>query len=746
MSRFFQPTGFKFDDSFMYKPPWELAKEAMAYNDAGIDTALQTASMFNNIDISHIPDPVEEGLVKKELQFYQDKAKQYSTDIQLKLQNSPQSWKKYMPQIQNLGTDLSRNMKSGNLAKIQQSAAALTAWQEENKKIKEENPGLYNIGLSHYLNEWKANPNRSLDKTFSGDKLINFDPNSEKFQKALQNFKDHKNKTTRLQNGYIIETEGIDPQEIENSYYNLLMSDPNAIPYLQQMAKFKVPGFYNPNTGKPMEHFVYTSADNSLISESEFSKETIEYLNLPNDKKAYTVPPKRSFNPQFAWYGSIKAQGDILGSKSETVKEDPVVAKSLDRAHDFSLARYKHNLNSSLETQRQAGREKLAKIAAKAVKDPNGPAGKEYAEKVGKAIVEQKKAVVEQKGASEYGNKNLDYKKDFTLESFRTKLAKGNKEVSNVFNSIANEAVSAFGYKNSKDSYAIKMSKLDARAMQLLNKADRLGKKKEEAILFAKENLEREGYIESKSFLSDGDQVLYYKIPGKQDTPTAFVNLESKMRAYQDRKKELIEAQNSAQLTTHSYPVTAAGATYISAILENNRDSKGVVYRRSDNGKIVPEEDLKSDFAVTHVAGAYEGGSFTGGIGIEGKATINDEGKNKEVTLIATCKNPEELELGMLLDPAYYHSSKDYQDVKGVLKEDRRNSLERQSNAAATGSDYIFNYFDKEVVLTEPIKIQVSMTNKGREYSVYGIDTPMKNMIELETGITSLIERLKKAQ
>ena len=59
MSRFYQSGKPDFVENFMYTPPWELAQQAMAYNDKGISDTIQAASLFNNIDINYIPDPVE---------------------------------------------------------------------------------------------------------------------------------------------------------------------------------------------------------------------------------------------------------------------------------------------------------------------------------------------------------------------------------------------------------------------------------------------------------------------------------------------------------------------------------------------------------------------------------------------------------------------------------------------------------------------------------------------------------------
>ena len=43
MSRFYQSGKPDFVENFMYTPPWELAQQALAYNDKGISDTIQAA-------------------------------------------------------------------------------------------------------------------------------------------------------------------------------------------------------------------------------------------------------------------------------------------------------------------------------------------------------------------------------------------------------------------------------------------------------------------------------------------------------------------------------------------------------------------------------------------------------------------------------------------------------------------------------------------------------------------------------
>lgn len=372
MSRFYQSGSPDFVENFMYTPPWELAQQALAYNDTGIGKTIEAASLFGNIDVNYIPDPVEKANVERDLKKYSDKAEEYSTNMQLQLQNSPQSWKKYMPQLQTLGTDLSKDMKTGNLAKYQQSAAALAKWQEENKKVKEENPELYERGLSHYVNEWRKNPNRSLDAVFSGNQLVNFDITSKEYLDALGDFKASLQQT---ENGmYIRNNEVVSEKEIEEAYLGLALSSPKGKAYLQQMAEFKTPGFYDPKTGKPEPIYVAKDIYGNQIPLENLKEQQQNWYKLSDGMKNKTPFPTEHLNPNHAWSGAIEAAKNIFGYSKVTNIEDLVKAAAMDRQHDFAMEKTKHDYRMSEKGQDHANKmlqlEKLAQM-----KGNQSPAG-----------------------------------------------------------------------------------------------------------------------------------------------------------------------------------------------------------------------------------------------------------------------------------------------------------------------------------------------------------------------------------
>ena len=344
MSRFYQSGKPDFVENFMYTPPWELAQQAMAYNDKGISDTIQAASLFNNIDINYIPDPVEKANVERELKRYSDKANEYSTNMQLQLQNSPQSWKKYLPQLQTLGTDLSKNLKTGNLAKIQQSAAALAAWKEANKDVLEKDPNFYYSGLNYYLSKWQENPNRSADAVFTGDNLSKFDINGKDIMAGFDKFETEM-KTVIGKDGYIYENEGVTRDRVISAYMNKVFSDPQAQAYMKQAIAFKLPGFVD-EKGQAIRPLVPMNIKTGQqLSQEDYDKEISRISTLTDEQKAIQGVSEKDYqiapNKKFAWTGAFEGLADVKAGMKQKISADNVYLTKMKIASAERMANQK---------------------------------------------------------------------------------------------------------------------------------------------------------------------------------------------------------------------------------------------------------------------------------------------------------------------------------------------------------------------------------------------------------------------
>lgn len=361
MSRFFQGQALNFDNNYFYQPPWELAAQAMAYNDQGINAAIEQARIIGDMMIEHIPDPREKEILQEELGKYQSQADNFSNNIQMQIQNNPQSWKKFMPGLKSLGADLNKNLTEGKLSKIRKSALNYAQWQKENEDIAKTNPALYNIALNHYMSNWandETNPDRSQNRIWGGDKVIDYDMNSEEFMKDLKNLKaDYWDESV---GAYMVGTKRLSEEDIERYLVGSLSSSPKAQAYLQQMVNFKVPGFYDSEKGEAIPLYTAVGADGKEIELSQLNSEREKYMKLPPNLKNIATVPQEVLNPRHAWTRNINGKKAGFGFTERHLEQDKVKESAMDRAfraseakkdreHALELEGVKHENNMALE-------------------------------------------------------------------------------------------------------------------------------------------------------------------------------------------------------------------------------------------------------------------------------------------------------------------------------------------------------------------------------------------------------------
>ena len=662
MGRLFQPTELQFDNSFMYQPPWELAKQALEYNEAGIEQTLQAASLFDNIDVKYIPDPVEQAIVEKEIKNYSDKANEYSTNMQLQLQNSPQSWKKYMPQLQSLGADLAKNMKTGNLSKIQQSAASFEKWQEDNKKIKEENPELYNIGMNYFINQWRKNPNRSLDSTFSGDQLINFDVTSKKFTEGLKDFKES---LQQSQNGmYLVNNEWVDSRKVEQAYFDLVMADPNAAPFLRQMAKFGVPGYYDPETGGIVNPYTYVDSQGKEVSQEKFSEELEKWENIDPRYRNTVRKPSREFNPRFAWTGAFKAMGAKEGYSKVTLEQDKVKEAAASRSHSWAMQKDSQAHAFALENLRH--KNDLERIREEALSKPDGTGTDKYAESVLQELGISLPALL---------NKNIDYSN--TIAGLKDKKSANYQNWLNAASS--KKALATMGIEKGENGMSFgKDVKTKMELVKLLNAQNVKGLYGERAVDAAMKEAVKKGIVKESTYAvstnsykdnsinpniyfsfgtSGGGALAYSTKHNRIDNP-----FKKMMMNYETAKENYFkEDLNKYDSELNTYTANSRGAAVATAFLNDSR-GKDVLKFVDRNGEELPS---KLDYTFTYsstIPGFSEEADF-GDIALSIKAKDKD---GKEVDAFAIPRVPYALDL--MMDERLYAT-----ELQNKIREERSN-------------------------------------------------------------------------
>ena len=191
-----------------------------------------------SLSVGYIPDSKEKERLDTIQKFYQDKIDGFNDS----LLGSPEDYKKYLPDMIKLGKDISKDLKTGELSNIQGSYNNYQSWLQSDsvKKAQTEDPGLFETAKNKYLNDWRANPNRSQDALFSGQQLYSgkdFTAGLEKVIKELQ---------PDLQKEGLVDTSGnwvtttteehkkITVDRINSLIMGKMMSDPSLKDYIMQ--------------------------------------------------------------------------------------------------------------------------------------------------------------------------------------------------------------------------------------------------------------------------------------------------------------------------------------------------------------------------------------------------------------------------------------------------------------------------------------------------------------------------------
>ena len=239
MSRFNIIEKPEYVSDFLYKPPWELIEKVAQKKQEDFSATMKSMDMLEgSLSVGYIPDPVEKNRLETIQKYYQDKIDSFNEN----LLSNPNDYKKYLPDMIRLGKDINQDLKTGELSNIQGSYNAYQSWLQSDsvKKAQTDEPGYFESAKNKFLNDWRANPNRSQDALFSGQQLYSgkdFTAGLEKIIKELQ---------PDLQKEGLVDTSGnwvttttkeqkqLAINRINNLVMGKMRSDPNLKDYIMQ--------------------------------------------------------------------------------------------------------------------------------------------------------------------------------------------------------------------------------------------------------------------------------------------------------------------------------------------------------------------------------------------------------------------------------------------------------------------------------------------------------------------------------
>ena len=246
MGRNFQTAPTQFIEDYIYQPPWELMQQAAAQKQQTYDLALASTKFFNKIPIDHLQGEDDVYNVQEKQRYYAENA----ANIAKAIQNDPAKAKQYMSNIEALQSELEKDMTSGDLSHIIGSAQAYKKWQEDNKKLKEDEPARYAAAEKAYLANYINAGGNSISQRFKGD-LVTKDVDWNKYIDSVEKLKASVVKgttSTPTGTGYIVEHEGktevMDSKRLKAFLFSKVMN-PTDLASLRQSQQFGLGTYFS---------------------------------------------------------------------------------------------------------------------------------------------------------------------------------------------------------------------------------------------------------------------------------------------------------------------------------------------------------------------------------------------------------------------------------------------------------------------------------------------------------------------
>lgn len=325
-----------FSNDFMYNAPWELAMNALQFNEKQVTNIHDQATLFGGATDSINYLEADRANVEAE----RAKINTEVDDITAQLKEDPTQWRRLAPKIKSVGANLQTNLKTGNLSKIQGSYNAYQSFQKQYEDLAKKDPQTVQRVSAKYLADWKEkNPNGSLNSIFQGGPIHGkVSLMDEKFQKIFKEIK--ADKSTTIQGLYKIDNKWVSEKEVEQIALSMAMSDPDMVNYVRQQQWLGDESYTSPLysykdavTGKEL-----TPQEAQSIQEN-FSKRAAEIQNILSDpnKKAKLTPAElqqmqedmtqrvvSSLNGNNAIAQQVNLMGNVFSFREQEVKGDEV--------------------------------------------------------------------------------------------------------------------------------------------------------------------------------------------------------------------------------------------------------------------------------------------------------------------------------------------------------------------------------------------------------------------------------------
>ena len=161
MGRFYETAKANFVDDFIYQPPWEMALMALTKQNEDVQASLDTIEIMNNLPVDYAKG-IDDDRANKVKTEWSDRINSVAGKLQKNLLDPSNR-----AELAQLRRELSKDMTSGNIYKIQQNAENIRQFKEKLDKLK--NPADKVIALKQLEAYKNNNPEGAYGSLFEGE-------------------------------------------------------------------------------------------------------------------------------------------------------------------------------------------------------------------------------------------------------------------------------------------------------------------------------------------------------------------------------------------------------------------------------------------------------------------------------------------------------------------------------------------------------------------------------------------------
>tara|TARA_R100001377_G_scaffold85310_1_gene71534 strand:- start:73003 stop:75327 length:2325 start_codon:yes stop_codon:yes gene_type:complete len=338
MGRFYQTSEGKFVDNNMYQMPYELAGEVIGNAEQRVDEQVaETELLTGAVDsIQHLNFEAENTRVKG----IQDKYGTQIDELTNTIMKNPLEFQKNMPALKKIQRDLMQSRDSGDIYDIEQRHGDYSKWATENKKIKEDNPDLYNQMSKHWYSDIEQRGTENANARFKGTQIVNRpDLSSKESQERFKSIKANLVESITPDGMYKVGNKSVTEERVAQIAMAELLSDPSFKGYTEQMGKtLGQEGFFDAQ-GNPTNIF---DENGKLNSAHPFARDVASAART---------------------YGFSENTLDEAPYQADKLKAGYNQQRDRKKAgYDIGAAKNKEGTDARLEDQKQKGRMELARL------------------------------------------------------------------------------------------------------------------------------------------------------------------------------------------------------------------------------------------------------------------------------------------------------------------------------------------------------------------------------------------------